>query len=101
MALRKLLKAPDGKLVPSVVTLNDHGDVVAIGEKARERSMQDAQHTVYSVKRLMGKSYQDVRKESGMLGYQLVPADEGLVRMQIGKKALYTRSNFRATYSRT
>jgi molecular chaperone DnaK len=74
------------KLVPSVVTLNDRGDVVAVGEKARERSMQDAQHTVYSVKRLMGKSYQDVKKESAMLGYRLVPADEGLVRIQIGQK---------------
>ncbi len=82
----KIIEGPDGKLVPSVVTLNDRGDVVAIGEKARERSMQDAQHTVYSVKRLMGKSYQDVKKESGMLGYRLVPADEGLVRIQIGSK---------------
>ncbi len=85
----KIIEGPDGKLVPSVVTLNDHGDVVAIGQKARERSMQDAQHTVYSVKRLMGKSYQDVKKESAMLGYRLVPADEGLVRIQIGKQ-VYT-----------
>ncbi|MFI5201485.1 MAG: Fe-S protein assembly chaperone HscA [Candidatus Kapaibacterium sp.] len=82
----KIIEAPDGRLVPSVVTLNDRGDVVAVGEKARERSMQDAQHTVYSVKRLMGKSYQDVKKESSMLGYRLVPADEGLVRIQIGQK---------------
>jgi molecular chaperone DnaK len=82
----KIIEASDGRLVPSVVTLNDRGDVVAVGEKARERSMQDAQHTVYSVKRLMGKSYQDVKKESAMLGYRLVPADEGLVRIQIGQK---------------
>ncbi|HZK75374.1 MAG TPA: Hsp70 family protein, partial [Candidatus Kapabacteria bacterium] len=73
----KIIEGTDGRLVPSVVTLNDRGDVVAVGEKARERSMQDAQHTVYSVKRLMGKSYQDVKKESAMLGYRLVPADEG------------------------
>ncbi|HZK76487.1 MAG TPA: molecular chaperone DnaK, partial [Candidatus Kapabacteria bacterium] len=82
----KIIEGTDGRLVPSVVTLNDRGDVVAVGEKARERSMQDAQHTVYSVKRLMGKSYQDVKKESAMLGYRLVPADEGLVRIQIGQK---------------
>ncbi|HEY3876536.1 MAG TPA: molecular chaperone DnaK [Candidatus Kapabacteria bacterium] len=85
----KIIEGTDGKLVPSVVTLNDRGDVVAIGNKARERSMQDAQHTVYSVKRLMGKSYQDVKKESSLLGYRLVPADEGLVRIQIGKQ-MYT-----------
>jgi molecular chaperone DnaK len=85
----KIIEGPDGKIVPSVVTLDDYGSVVAIGQKARQRSMQDASHTVYSVKRLMGKSYPDVKKESGMLSYRLVPADEGLVRIQLGKK-LYT-----------
>src|SRR4051812_21239318 len=85
----KIIEGPDGKLVPSVVTLDDYGTVVAVGHKAREHSMKDAQHTVYSVKRLMGKSYQDVKKEAGMLSYRLVPADEGLVRIQLGKK-MYT-----------
>ena len=85
----KIIEGADGKLVPSVVTIDDYGSVVAIGQKARLRSMQDASHTVYSVKRLMGKSYQDVKKEAAMLSYRLVPADEGLVRIQIGKK-LYT-----------
>jgi molecular chaperone DnaK len=85
----KIIEGPDGKLVPSVVTLDDYGSVVAVGHKAREHSMKDAQHTVYSVKRLMGKSYQDVKKEAGMLSYRLVPADEGLVRIQLGKK-MYT-----------
>ena len=85
----KIIEGPDGKIVPSVVTIDDYGSVVAIGQKARQRSMQDASHTVYSVKRLMGKSYQDVKKEAGVLSYRLVPADEGLVRIQIGSK-LYT-----------
>jgi molecular chaperone DnaK len=85
----KIIEGADGKLVPSVVTIDDYGSVVAIGQKARKHSMQDASHTVYSVKRLMGKSYQDVKKEAGMLSYRLVPADEGLVRIQIGK-TLYT-----------
>ncbi len=85
----KIIEGADGKLVPSVVTLDDYGGVVAVGVKARQRSMMDAAHTVYSVKRLMGKSYQDVKKEAGMLSYKLLQADEGLVRIQIGNK-LYT-----------
>ena len=82
----QIISGPDGKLVPSVVTLDDMGGVVAVGQAARERSIKDASNTVYSVKRLMGKSYQDVKKEAGMLAYQLVAADEGLVRIQLGKK---------------
>ncbi len=85
----KIIEGADGKLVPSVVTLDDYGAVVAVGQKARQRSMLDASHTVYSVKRLMGKSFQDVKKEAGMLSYRLAPAEEGLVRIQIGNK-LYT-----------
>src|SRR5437016_5050154 len=67
----KIIEGADGKLVPSVVTLDDYGAVVAVGQKARQKSMIDAAHTVYSVKRLMGKSYQDVKKEAGMLSYSL------------------------------
>ncbi|MBS1903585.1 MAG: Fe-S protein assembly chaperone HscA [Bacteroidetes bacterium] len=76
----------DGGLVPSVVTLDDHGAVIAVGNPAKRRALTDAGHTVYSVKRLMGKSYSDVQKEAGMLSYRLVPKEEGLVRVSIGDR---------------
>src|SRR5579872_324230 len=82
----KVISGRDGGLVPSVVTLDDYGNVVAIGIPAKKRALIDAAHTIYSVKRLMGKSYSDVQKESGMLSYKLVPREEGLVRIHIGKK---------------
>ncbi|MEP7234218.1 MAG: molecular chaperone DnaK [Ignavibacteriota bacterium] len=82
----KVIPGRDGGLVPSVVTIGDDGGVVAVGVAAKRRALIDAGHTVYSVKRLMGKSYSDVRKESGMLSYTLVPKDEGLVRISIGDK---------------
>jgi molecular chaperone DnaK len=84
-----VISGDDGGIVPSVVTLDDYGTVVAVGNKAKRQSTFDAEHTVYSVKRLMGKSYQDVRREAGMLSYRLIAENEGLVRVQIGNK-LYT-----------
>lgn len=80
----KVIPGRDGGLVPSVVTIGDDGSVAAVGVAAKRRALIDAGHTVYSVKRLMGKSYSDVQKESGMLSYKLVPRDEGLVRITIG-----------------
>src|SRR5205823_12262656 len=62
----KIIQGTDGPLVPSVVTLDDYGTVVAVGNKAKDQALKDASHTVYSVKRLMGKSSQDVKKEAGM-----------------------------------
>lgn len=85
----KVIPGTDGGIVPSVVTMDDHGSVVAVGVKAKQQALVDAEHTVYSVKRLMGKSFQDVKKESNLLSYRLSDAEEGLVRIQIGKK-LYT-----------
>ena len=82
----KVIPGRDGGLVPSVVTLDDDGAVMAVGTPAKRRALIDAGHTVYSVKRLMGKSYSDVKKESGMLSYKLVPRDEGLVRVGIGNR---------------
>jgi len=82
----KVISGRDGGLVPSVVTLGDDGSVVAVGVAAKRRALIDAGHTVYSVKRLMGKSYSDVQKESGMLSYKLVPREEGLVRISIGNQ---------------
>src|SRR2546421_430435 len=56
----KVISGRDGGLVPSVVTIGDDGSVIAVGVPAKRRALIDAGHTVYSVKRLMGKSYSDV-----------------------------------------
>lgn len=82
----KVIPGHDGGIVPSVVTLDDAGNIVSVGLHAKKAALIDAEHTVYSVKRLMGKSYADVQKESGMLSYKLVPREEGLVRIRIGTR---------------
>lgn len=82
----RVIPGADGGIVPSVVTLDDNGNVVSVGVAAKRNALRDAEHTVYSVKRLMGKSYQDVGKESELLSYKLVPREEGLVRVRIGQK---------------
>jgi molecular chaperone DnaK len=81
-----VISGHEGSLVPSVVTVDDNGTVVAVGNPAKRRALIDAGHTVYSVKRLMGKSYSDVKKEESLLAYRLVPREEGLVRIKIGDK---------------
>jgi Fe-S protein assembly chaperone HscA len=82
----RVITGADGGIVPSVVTLDDAGNVVTVGVGAKRNALRDAAHTVYSVKRLMGKSYQDVGKEADLLSYKLVPREEGLVRVRIGNK---------------
>ena len=53
----RILAGSDGlQLIPSVVSFHPSGDVL-VGASAKERRLLDAQNTVYSVKRLIGRPY--------------------------------------------
>ncbi len=69
-------------IVPSVVAVLDDNRVV-VGRKAKEHLFTDTDKTVYSVKRLMGKSYSDLERDTHLLSYRLAPRREGLVRVEI------------------
>jgi Fe-S protein assembly chaperone HscA len=82
----EVLKDDKGSgLVPSVITVYNDEHIV-VGEEAKHLMIAETSKTVYSVKRLMGKSYQDVEKETGFLTYRLIPKSEGLVRVEINGK---------------
>jgi Fe-S protein assembly chaperone HscA len=70
-------------IVPSVISVLDD-DTIVVGREAKKHLLTDTERTVYSVKRLMGKSYQDVERDTHVLSYHLAPRREGLVRVQIG-----------------
>ncbi|HEY9177550.1 MAG TPA: Fe-S protein assembly chaperone HscA [Flavipsychrobacter sp.] len=81
------LKETDGlALVPSIVHFNETGDAV-IGSTAREHLITDPARTIYSVKRLMGKSYKDVSSDSGFFSYKILDDNtDSLVKVQIGDR---------------
>jgi Fe-S protein assembly chaperone HscA len=72
-------------LVPSVVSFHDDGSVL-VGSEARKRCLSDPDHTAYSVKRLMGRTLADLRKELPLIPYQVTERErEG------GRKVLMVR----------
>jgi molecular chaperone DnaK len=70
-------------LLPSIVGFTAGG--VVVGEAARRQLARNAARTVYSVKRLMGRGYEDVRDELGHLPFEVVPSAE-VVRIKIGDR---------------
>jgi Fe-S protein assembly chaperone HscA len=77
---------PDGEgraLLPSVVAFTADG--VVVGEAARRQLARNPTRTIFSVKRLMGRGYEDVREELSYLPYQIVPSAE-VVRIRIGDR---------------
>lgn len=71
-------------IVPSVVSIDENFNVI-VGHEAKEKLILDPEHTVYSVKRLMGKSYQDVENDTHLISYKLADEKSGLVRVKIGE----------------
>src|SRR5437762_13170009 len=49
-------------LVPSCISFHDDGTVL-VGSAARDRALSDPEHTIFSVKRLMGRTLKDLEKE--------------------------------------
>lgn len=79
--------AAQSTLVPSVIYLDaDHNAIV--GDLAKTKLISEPHQTIFSVKRLMGKSYQDVREYEGFFSYKIIDdgSDESLVKVRIGDK---------------
>lgn len=65
------LEQNGGVIVPSVVHLAPDGNIL-VGNDARAMLVQDPANTIYSVKRLLGRSYKDVREHDRYFGYRIV-----------------------------
>ncbi|MGI4884748.1 MAG: Fe-S protein assembly chaperone HscA [Janthinobacterium lividum] len=76
-----------GSIVPSVVHFPADGHDPVVGTDAKEFLLTDPQRTVYSVKRLLGKSYRDLGPHAGQLGYQVIDDNaEGLVKIRVADR---------------
>jgi len=70
-------------LLPSIVAWTPHG--VVVGEAARRQLARNAARTVYSVKRLMGRGYEDVKDDLSRLPFEVTPHAE-VVTIRIGDR---------------
>lgn len=82
-----VLKEHDGNaLVPSVIHFGEAGTVL-VGDEAKKHLVTEPHNTVFSVKRLMGKSYNDIRDYSTFFSYKVIDDNtESLVKVQVGDK---------------
>jgi molecular chaperone DnaK len=71
---RVIPDAEGRKLLPSIVAYTPNG--VAVGEAARRQLARNPARTVYSVKRFMGRGWEDVREEARHVPFEIVPSAE-------------------------
>ena len=74
----------ESSITPSVLSWTDSGWLV--GEKAQESSISNPENTIFSIKRLMGRSLKDLGNSVNELPYQIVEAQRQLIKVKIGEK---------------
>jgi molecular chaperone HscA len=73
-------------LVPSIIHFDENGNIV-VGEEAKHFLITAPQRTIFSAKRLMGKSYNDIKKRTDSFSYKIIDDNtESLVKIQVGDK---------------
>jgi molecular chaperone DnaK len=80
---RVIPDAEGRKLLPSIVAYTPSG--VVVGEAARRQLARNPARTVYSVKRFMGRGWEDVREEARHVPFEIVPSAE-IVTIRAGDR---------------
>jgi len=74
-----------GRLTPSVVAFTKTGERL-VGQVAKRQAVTNPENTVFSIKRFMGRKYDEVSEEMKMVPYQVVRASNGDARVMANGK---------------
>ena len=77
---------PEGsRITPSVVGFTKSGERL-VGQVAKRQAVTNPENTVFSIKRFMGRKFDEVNEEMKMVPYAVVRASNGDVRVKAGGK---------------
>ena len=85
---RVIENSEGGRTTPSIVAFSDD-DEVLVGQSAKRQAVTNPDKTLFAVKRLIGRRYEDkvVQRDMDMVSYKIVKADNGDAWVEIkGKK---------------
>ena len=74
----------EDSIIPS--TINFNNQEIIVGKEASKKLISDPKNTLYSVKRLMGKSYQEIINQGNHVNYQIIDNKDKLVQVKINNQ---------------
>ncbi len=84
-APKVLVNASGSRLTPSVVGFTDKGERL-VGQIARHQQVTNPEHTVFSIKRFMGRRHHEVSSEEKIVPYKITGGADELVKVNVRGK---------------
>jgi molecular chaperone DnaK len=75
--------AEGSRLTPSVVAFSKTGERL-VGQVAKRQAVTNPENTIFSIKRFMGRRFDEVNEEMKMVPYEVIRASNGDVRVKAG-----------------
>src|SRR6267154_574444 len=75
----KVIENAEGmRTTPSIVAFAKNGEIL-VGQPAKRQAVTNAENTIFAIKRLIGRRYNDpvVEKDKALVPYKIVPGDNG------------------------
>lgn len=80
-----IINEEGSRLTPSVVAFTKDGEIL-VGQAAKRQAITNPENTIFSIKRFMGRRYNEVQEEIKMVPYKVVPDANGNVRVEVRGK---------------
>ena len=71
------------RTTPSIVAFSKSGERL-VGQAAKRQAITNSQNTIYSIKRFMGRKFEEVAREISLVPYKVVKAKNGDAHVQVG-----------------
>src|SRR6267378_7213819 len=73
------------RTTPSIVAFTKGGERL-VGQAAKRQAVTNSQNTVFSIKRFMGRFFNEVTEEMKLIPYKVVQGENNTARVQIGDR---------------